>query len=468
MNSGAEKTALIKPLEALIFTVMVALTAWLLKGNYYLLAPLPALAIIFFLILSRYPEMGYYMIIFMVPFDVFREALGGSLAFLSISKLLGIWLVAYVLFFTVIRRSAPLTLKSGLWPSMFIFLLINLLAALLSEYTLDALDNVRQLFIAYTFFAVTLVFVSEDGFRSILPKVTVVAITINSLLSVAGYLFKIPVLSMHSDITRASGLTIDPNFFAAMVIFGLPLAAYLIHSSKGAAAKLFYLGALFINIAAVVFSFSRSAARVMLVVLVLLAIEHFRQLKAKHAGFIALFMAAVLFVMALFIPASYWERQKETSVSDPSIGRRVSYTYVAWDIFKEHPFLGVGPGQFKEMYAQSPYAVFYGEDNSFKRFAHNTYLEVLSGSGALGLLSLIAILFLALRNHLRAAKALKAAGDTELAATVRSYFLAHVAILICFIFLSNVYHKFFWVPVALSQLAARFAEQKRRDNGTAG
>lgn len=475
------------PLEIIFFLGMVGVTGWLLKGQYYLLAPLPALGIVFFLILVRYPQFGYYLIIFFIPFDAIMGALGIA-EFLTISKFVGIWLVIYVIFRTFIDRTSPFDLKSNLWPLLFYFFIVNLISAATSDYTLLAFDNIRQLFTAYLFYTLTLVFINEKGYRTTLPTIVTVSVILNAVLSVIGFIFLLPVLSSKSDILRATGFSGDPNFFASMSLFVLPLIACQIRVSEKPAMRLFFIGAFFIALSAVVLSFSRSAARVLIMVLCLLAFEHFRNLKAKHLGFISITIAVSIVVAFLIIPKTYWERQQV--MSDSSIGRRITYTYVAWDILKEHPLLGVGPGAFKEVYARSQYAALFADelltdltitkkhrysakarqhisnlinknyDQVYVRYAHNTYLEVVAGSGGIGLLIFLAILFATTKNFWKAKSIFKAKGDEQSASLTRAYLISQIALMVAFMFLSNLYHKFLWLPLALSQIALRFAEQK--------
>jgi O-antigen ligase len=477
----------VNPLEAIFFIGMIGLTGWLLKGQHYLLAPLPALGIVFLLILIRYPQFGYYLIIFFIPFDAIMGALGIA-EFLTISKFVGIWLVIYVIFRTFIDRASPFDLKSNLWPLLFYFFIVNLISAATSDYTLLSFDNIRQLFTAYLFYTLTLVFVNEKGFRTTLPTLVTVCVTLNAVLSVIGFIFLLPVLSSKSDILRATGFSGDPNFFASMSLFVLPLIACQIKTNEKPTLRLFFIAAFFIAISAVVLSFSRSAARVLIFVLCLLAFEHLRNLKPKHLGFISIVIAVSIVLAFLIIPKTYWDRQQV--MTDSSIGRRITYTYVAWDIFKEHPLLGVGPGAFKEVYARSQYAAQFAEelltdltvtkkhrfsakarqrisnlinknyDQVYVRYAHNTYLEVVSGSGGIGLFVFFAILFVSTKNYLKAVSIFKAKGDEQTASLTKAYLISQIALMVSFMFLSNLYHKFLWLPLALSHISLKFAEQK--------
>ena len=116
--------------------------------------------------------------------------------------------------------------------------------------------------------------------------------------------------------------------------------------------------------------------------------DELAELRSQHFGFVFLFAGIIFTTVIAVTPPSYWERQVSlTKWQDSSIGRRQAYLIVGWQSFKEHPFLGSGTGTFRDLYSKSNYArVFAKEGSTTRRFAHNTYVEVLVGSGILGFL----------------------------------------------------------------------------------
>ena len=487
LTMNLNKVTTTNPLELIFFVAMVSVTGWLLMGPNYLLAPLPAVGILFFIALLYNPHFGYYIIIFLIPFSTIMETLGLA-QYMTISKLVGVWLVIYVTFRAFIERSFPSNFSSRLWPLLSLFFIVNLIATFTSEFTALGFDNVRQLLSSYLFYGLTLIFITENGFYKTLPALITASISFNSILSFIGFLFVLSVLSSDTDILRATGFSGDPNFFAALSLFGIPIVAHQIKVHKKISMKIFFTCALIIAICAVVLSFSRSSFRVLLIVLALLAFEYIPKVKAKQLGWIAVSVATSVVLALILIPSSYWERQQ--SLTDSSIDRRVTYLFVAWDTFKKHPLLGVGPGAFPEEYANSEYAHQFAEelftdlnptkknkftaefrqkvsrqlselyDELYKRAAHNTYLEVVAGSGGLGLIVFLAILVTAMKSYLRAISLFRECDDEESASQTKSYFLSMIAIMLAFMFLSSVYHKFFWLPIAMSQVALRLAEKK--------
>lgn len=457
-------------IEGAVFSVILAATLWLLAGQYYLYAAAPVLLAIFLFLFSRYPVAGYALIVFMVPFDSIRGASEG-MKFLSISKFVGIWLLIVILIQFVIVRSGKIDVTSKLWPYFGVFFVISLLSALMSDFKITAMDNLRQLITAFSFYFLTLAIVTPNALSSWLPRLLIASITLNSLLSVVGFVFKIPFLYMDiKTMARATGFTNDPNFFSSMVLFGLPLIVAWGINAPTKKERFLMLLLFFLNIFAVVLSYSRAAFVVFLVMAVLLIIQYAKKMNARAIGFaVAVFvLAGIVFVAVL--PGKYLEHQKTVvSTQDPSIGRRVSYLYVAWDILLKHPLLGVGPGAFRDVFAESEYALEFAQgredEKVMRRFAHNSYLEILSGTGPLGFAVFLAIVFKASKNFGIAAVQLKRLNLGKLAELVIAYRISHATIMIYFLFVSNVYHKYLWIPLALSEVALRLARSQDTDAG---
>lgn len=83
---------------------------------------------------------------------------------------------------------------------------------------------------------------------------------------------------------------------------------------------------------------------------------------------------------------------------DNSWGIRVVYWFVAYDILKENPLLGVGVGDFESAVIESLQKNDYGISKETKKFmeeqhAHNQFLMVLIQTGLLGLLLMLYIIY---------------------------------------------------------------------------
>ena len=210
----------------------------------------------------------------------------------------------------------------------------------------------------------------------------------------------------------------------------------------------------------------------MAIVLSLLFIEYIRRFRPKYLGFIVSLFAIAIIMTAFLVPASYWERQKSVThtKTESSVARRTTYIYAAWDFFKENPFLGSGPGTFRDMYEGTKYAFHYTKaGHSMRRAAHNAYLEVLTGKGMIGLAIFSVIILLALKNFNVSKKQFHDYGKKEMASLIGAYRTSFISMLLLLFVLSADYHKYLWASFALSQVALRLSQkmqQKETDEST--
>ncbi|OLC54708.1 MAG: hypothetical protein AUH92_03445 [Acidobacteria bacterium 13_1_40CM_4_69_4] len=124
--------------------------------------------------------------------------------------------------------------------------------------------------------------------------------------------------------------------------------------------------------------------------------------------------AAAIAGVALFLHA----RRQEIAApgGDPLLLRAGNWA-VAAEMIRDHPLFGTGPGSFGTFY---PRYMRTGMNET--RYAHNSYLQVLSGWGAWGVVPLLALL-IAVSGRLRAAW--RAAGDDRSSLAAGAGFLAH-------------------------------------------
>jgi putative inorganic carbon (hco3(-)) transporter len=467
----SENTFVFKPIEGFFFLIITAISVGLLTTSYSAYAIVIPLVILFLFLISKKPQFGYYLIIFLIPLDIYR-GLTESFRFLTISKFLGFWLFLIVLLYMLLKKRLPLNVKSSLWPLFIIFFVISLLSALLSDYHLTSFDTLRQLVIAYVFFLLSLIFISDKGFLKIFPIIIISSITISSILSIIGYIFNIETFVFNVEqLRRATGPAKSPNFFASMVIFSLPFAMYWFFSSKRLHNKIFALLTLAINLTAIILTYSRGGALVLSLVLVLLFIEHIKRFRPIYLGFITSTIALVAVMIFVFVPSSYWTRQTSVSSSDESVGARLSYLQVGWDTFKKDPLLGSGPGTYRDIYGSTIYAFQHyagtdiDEPKGYKRYAHNTYLEVLVGTGIAGLIIFLVIFWMTLRNFSFAKKEFELHGEKNMASLVAAYRISFISVILYFFLISAPYHKYFWVSLALSQLSLRISKNLKEGYG---
>ncbi len=443
----------------LIFGILAAASLALLASPWYRLAWLPPLGLIFLLFLHRVPEVGFYLIVFLIPFGGFRKIEGPVTINLP-------WIIAFVLVFVVAihllpGKRIPPGLRSNLWPWLLAWFAVSLISTALSSYFRTSLENVALLAAGFLFIGLGMILVKAEALRVTLPCVLVGSVSLSSLLAVVGYYLHIPFLAeRHGDIlVRGVGGAIDPNNLSLMALYVIPFLVYGIVAIRRWGLRLLCAALILVNLLAIVTTYSRGGALMLAATGLLLLFEYRHRLSPRNVGLMISVVGLALVAFLLLVPQSYWERQASLfSWEDTALSRRSSYVVVGWDASLNHPVLGSGPGTFRDLYAESDFSARYAKAHSTRRrFAHNTYLEVLVGTGLLGLFLFVGALIAALRNYSSVVRRLHAAGDLRTAALVRSYRIAFVVVSLYLLIFSDVYHKLLLVSLAASQVVLHLA-----------
>lgn len=160
------------------------------------------------------------------------------------------------------------------------------------------------------------------------------------------------------------------------ILLGLTLAALLFNGTRGVWIAVTIIG--------IVFSFQRTASK-----------------KKWLIG--CLFAVLCLSMMLVALPHFYDRVMTLTDKSFESNSERLLLWHSAWQMFVDHPLLGIGVGNFPVAYAThyiSPLAVERGLGH-----AHNTYLHILAEMGITGLLSFLYLYYVLLASSYQNYKA---------------------------------------------------------------
>ncbi|WP_250654729.1 O-antigen ligase family protein [Alkalimarinus coralli] len=446
---------------------LVLCSAALYMTPYFFLAPLLILALVGGFYLYRHPEVGLMIVIFLIPFEIYKEILS-KYKFLTISKLIGIAIVLIVILRILQGSLKGKDLASPMWMPMIFLVLVYGISSALSINLMISLNSTRQLITAISIFALGLLLVKNIGYTNVIRFIVLsVAMTAGMSLmqGVAGGLEN-----------RTSGFLEDPNFFALLAVVSTPLAVYLLQTEKNILVRLLVAVCLVVLIVASVKTFSRSAFLVLLVTLIA-GCFHYRHLfvylkKPKYWGFLILLAAMGLPVLVSVVPAEYVDRiaslvnigEGTQTTQDRSLGRRTSYIFVGMKALKENPVLGSGPGTFPINYSKTPFASAFslddGKPNIYRR-AHNTYLEVLSETGIVGFSLFVGIVVWGMFNFRYAQNRFKQLGDNGNYQLVSHFLLAFVALSLFLLFLSSPNHKYLWFFLAISQALRNDADIKQ-------
>lgn len=438
------------------FTLFGA-TVGLLVSPYPVLALLPGVLAAAGIVMARHPAVALYAIVFLIPFGALRK-FGG----INLPWVLATFLLAVLFVQVTIQRTLPGRWSAALWPLMLAYLGVNVISAALSAYPDTTHYELFLMLSAYIFVLLVMTFLSEEGFTHTLPRVIAWSISAGSVLSTASYMlgFQAFTETTHGGAReRFVGGAIDPNNQSIMILFAMPLIVHLALAAPTRRERSIMAGLGFLNVLSLLLTLSRSGFLMGIIMTLTLLFHYRRRLPPRRLG--ALIAVGVFGSLALAaaLPSSFYQRQESLAEwDDRSLLRRTSYLGVAWDAFLHHPIIGSGPGSFVEIYGESEVTrLFTSKESRSKRRAHNTYLEILVGSGLLGLSLYMAALACALSDLWRAERKFRARGDRANADVVACYRIAFSVLLIFLLVLSEMYHKYMLLSLGLSQVAMHLA-----------
>ncbi len=401
------------------------------------------------------PQLLFYILIFTIPYFQLRQL--GPYPFMKIDWLLTIALAVIIIPNILSRKGIPENLRSNLWPWLIIFLIANLISSLLSPYRGHSLSMIlNPILIGYVFIAFNMLMISKKGFEKYLPLVLAWSIGINSFLGFLGYFFGY-MLFVGGE--RGCGLTIGANNMAMMCVFTIPLLVHWLFHAKNRKNVLIAALLLIVNVLGVISSASRGGFISLVIISFLLLFELRHRFHPKYLGLVIAIAGIVIITFISFVPKRYFQRQQtimKGTQADKSTMRRKGYLIVGWDSFKEHPLLGAGTLSFSKIWVNSEMTRRF---NLEERPAHNTYVEVLVGTGIIGLFFFLMLLGQTFSNFTRAKKIFKDAGLASMASLASAYRLSFIAVAIYFLFKSGLDHKLFLLSVPLSQVALTLASK---------
>jgi len=259
------------------------------------------------------------------------------------------------------------------------------------------------------------------------------------------------------DVTqmRLSGPVGDPNFWGQILDAVLALALFRFITEKKFWWKLLGGGTFLVLLFVVINSYSRGAFMALGVILLLTIIQQKVNLKKLVA--IAAVLVVVIPASLPFLPAGFLERMQTLTAftGDKSSAVRVDKSFQGRSsemisgllMFRDHPILGVGIGNYEINYQD--YARKIGlEYRTEIRQAHSLYVEIISETGILGLLAFFALiisLFVRYRQNRRDLTGL----EDDWLDWDASLQIATVSYLTTSIFLHGDFFRFLTVLIAL-------------------
>jgi O-antigen ligase len=302
-----------------------------------------------------------------------------------------------------------------------------------------------------------------------MSAVSLVQVTTGKLENFLGGMVAVQSGNIYGEITmpRASGPPVsDPNFYARILLVGIPLAAGLAINERRRSRKLAYWALAALISGGTLVTYSRGAMFALFAMCGLMVLA----LRVKPRHMAALALAGVV-VIAL-LPRAMSERvlTVEALVSseeqpvrvDSSVAKRKLLYGVAIRMFDEHLLGGVGAGNFNQHYDTLANQVGMAERDwgvpGSPQFPHGLYFEIASETGLLGLLTFLGAAGAAFLYLWGARRRLLDRGETGRAAIASGIGVALAGYLMASVFLHESHVRYFGLYVGLAVAVARLAQ----------
>jgi probable O-glycosylation ligase (exosortase A-associated) len=271
--------------------------------------------------------------------------------------------------------------------------------------------------------------------------------------------------------TGVGSFLTDENDFALAMNIALPYAVALLILAKSVARRLFLLAAITLFLAAIVATASRGGFIGLVSVAVMLWFRSRRKLRGL-VGVVCLAFVFVLVSRSLTTigrdgqTASYWDRMMtiDSAAEEGDTGKtRLEMWAIGWNMFKDNPILGVGPGNYPHRAAEyeTEYMTGHGR-HAWGRVAHSVYFTLLPESGLAGTLVFVSIIVLGWHSRRQVQKRCRqvarhpTVGDsgadkaTTLGQFAAAMDVALVTFLVTGVFLSVLYYPHVWLLTAMT------------------
>lgn len=272
------------------------------------------------------------------------------------------------------------------------------------------------------------------------------------------YLFKEP--------PRAAGPIGEKNYYAQYLLLLLPIGLTFALTQRRGMWRLAAAAAAAIIALAIAFTASRGAVLSGLVMVG--AMAALGQIRLRHVALLT--VAAALITLAspqlrtraltMIDLANFAQGEADLKQVDKSTQGRFSEMYAAALIFADRPLQGVGPGNFPSQFVKKADALGI-QVHAEERMAHCAILEIAAENGLFGVLCIVAILAVSVRQSLRARRS---AGDPELRAMTTAFLVVLIVLMASSFFLSFAYVRYYWFLLALAAAAARLAAESAVDS----
>lgn len=438
--STARLAAARGPIALFALALLPVLTFVVLRFSGYLkfarLGAIGLAAVAFATVLFLRPRWGLYFLVFYVY--------SGVGLFLPVN--LGAPALAVVVAAVVIewlRGREDIRIDTFFWIAASLFIFISLLSMLVAH---DVAASLRELMTFGKILMVVSIIVhlirTPDHLRAMCYVVFAGAVG-TVVLGVLGIMWGLEGAGENYlggvHIMRFTGAHENPNKAAAYMCSALPLGLFAIKHCASRWVRVAFVLGVIILVVGIFATFSRSV----IIALTLVVIGFVGYEMRSRRSFMIL--AGILTLGIVLAPRYYWERVmslpdalRNTS-QDWSVYTRMLALQTGWEMFLNHPLTGVGLGNFL---GSSAYRLFV------RIVVHNTYLEILVGTGIAGLCVFLAMLGAGARQAMAGVRRRWVSHPHWMRSLSFYVFLSAVSITVSAFFATMPFRYPLWVPVA--------------------
>lgn len=459
-----------KNLSKYIIVFISSVIAALMSVYFLKLAPIIALAIIIFIVFAlavfKDPVFGVFLVAFLLPFERI-----GSYDFAGItvraSQIFALMaLVAWVLIF--LAKKENFNAKNPILIPLCFFVGISALSII------NALNTQRAvlvfLFNAFVI-AVALMIPNLVKNKEHLDKIVKIILVSCFVVSLFGlYQFLGDVAGLPTNLTglrehytsivfgfpRIQSTCLEPLYFANYLLIPVSLCLALISRKKEEKDK-FYIKPLYLVLILVlasvnlILTLSRGGYLGFVTVILLSLVIFFRSFFTWKKVLIFILIALVVFISVYyFLKLAGKEKAIETFLTQatniargPAVKERTSTYEEAWKLFKDHPWFGIGVGNFGPMYA--PHTQIMPEKIGWP-IVNNEFLEILAETGIFGFLSFLAFIIVLVVYSIRV---IRLAKDSYIRIILIGLLIAFCGILVQYQTFSTLYILHIWFLIGL-------------------
>jgi O-antigen ligase len=267
-------------------------------------------------------------------------------------------------------------------------------AVLTAAWTIDPLNTELRVWTYIQLLAMVCV-IWQLASTPQLQKSLIKAFVLGSAVPASGAIWARVTGKIVADAGRYTAANMAVNELGHMFALALAMACYLAATERKASSFWFYTALMGVFQVGVLLTASRGATICSVVAWMLLPWV-FHRLKTYQKG--AAVVAGVALVLAVLavVPARTWQRLGETTseIESGSYSRRGRIWKAGWEVFQQHPIVGVGAGTFQTSVASRLEA-------SRTRAPHNSFLAVGVELGLVGLALFVGMLLCLLLGSLQ-------------------------------------------------------------------